>query len=217
MTRDYETASRPMGLEYGGGGPIIRVGHKVVGGLDIEVKDDQRTLCGYACVWARPMFHLGRFMVFAKGAFDNHLARRPSIEFWLDHDETKAVGSTGKGDLELYSDDIGLAFRLRIPDTTLGRTVRYLAESREYTGMSVGCRYSSKNKQTIEGEEVTVVDDALLEEISFVKQGAVKDAFATLLDSDQSLRELCVSRIDYEQKCILFLRALRAWEEQSKG
>jgi HK97 family phage prohead protease len=86
------------------------------------------------------MWHLGRSMIFKSGAFDNYLSRRPSIEFWLDHDETKSVGSTIGGDLELHSDNVGLAFRLRLPDTNLGRMVRYLAERREYTGMSVGCR-----------------------------------------------------------------------------
>jgi HK97 family phage prohead protease len=107
----------------------------------------------------------------------------------MDHDLTRVIGSTDD-ELELHSDERGLAFRLHFPGTRLGEEAKRLVIEKEYMGMSVGCKYQYRT-ETIGGEAVQVIHSAALEEISLVRVGAIGKAFATLTTADRPLIDDC--------------------------
>jgi HK97 family phage prohead protease len=197
----YEVAS--------GGGFITQIDHQSVTSIkEIAFTDDGKVLQGFACFYNKPIFHEGKFQVIAPGAFDAYLANpiKP-VEFWLKHDEQKVVGDTNSG-LELYSDQRGLAFRFRFPNTTLGREARQLARDREYTGVSVGCTFKS-NIEIIDGEPVMIIQNAHLQEISLVPVGAIGKAFAILGTPDETLQEYCSTSLASDGAFVGLQRALR--------
>ncbi|MCK1522783.1 hypothetical protein [Bradyrhizobium sp. 17] len=64
-----------------------------------------------------------------------------------------------------------------------------LAADREYTGMSVGFTFRNDNIVEIQGEKVSLVKDAHLQEISFCKAGAIDKAFGSLVHANGSLKD----------------------------
>ncbi|MEH2480158.1 HK97 family phage prohead protease [Nitrobacteraceae bacterium AZCC 2146] len=198
MGRDYEIASQ-RGYEIGGSPGFItsvdrrHVAHSKAISED-EFVDDGRILTGYACLYNKCVMDHGVIKAISSGAFNQWISdRKEAVGFWLDHDSTKQVGSTDNG-LELYSDAVGLAFRFKFPNTGLGREARQLAQTKAYLSMSVGFTYKDINIRTIAGEQVSIVKDARLQEISFVPSGAIKDAFGILSKPTRSLREDCETR-----------------------
>ncbi|MBB4427098.1 HK97 family phage prohead protease [Bradyrhizobium sp. CIR48] len=188
--RGYEIAANPFGLEYGGASGFITHidGKRLTPTVEAQSPDDGRVLQGYACLYNKPVWNEGAIKSICPGAFDEYLATRPKVGFWLDHDEKKEVGDSTNG-LELQSDDRGLAFRFRFPDTSLGRAARQLALDREYTGMSVGFTFRNDHVVDIEGEKVSLVKNAHLREISFVRSGAIDAAFGVLVQPSNSLKD----------------------------
>ena len=121
------------------------------------------------------------------GAFSAAQKRR--AEFWIAHDPSRVVGSTDNG-LGLHSDERGLAFRFRFPNTALGNEAKRLVADKEYMGMSVGCAFQYRT-ETICDESVHIIHTAYLEEISLVKAGAIEKAFAVRAKPDRPLSENC--------------------------
>jgi HK97 family phage prohead protease len=100
----------------------------------------------------------------------------------VDYDESRLI-ATAADRLELLGDDKGLAFRLRLRpgDNDLIRLVK----SGERDGMSVGYRIEADEWKTIAGERVRIITYGSLIEISLVKRGAVRQAFASVVDVSQ--------------------------------
>jgi HK97 family phage prohead protease len=207
---DWEIASRPLPLEYGaGGGFITQVDRKRIASPSrVESVEDGRVLQGYACLYNKPVVD-GGVKSICVGAFDAWLSdRRNNVGFWLDHDESKCVGDTDNG-LELHSDHVGLAFRFKFPETHLGRFAKQLAIEQEYTGMSVGFSYRNNNVIELEGTKVSLIKDAALQEISFVKLGAIQTAFGMLVDPDKSLQDACRTSLPSDGAYMRLMRALK--------
>ena len=76
--------------------------------------------------------------VIAPGAFARTLAEGRDILALADHDETRVLGRTKSGTLELREDGEGLAFALSLPDTQAGRDIAALAERGDLGGCSFG-------------------------------------------------------------------------------
>jgi hypothetical protein len=72
------------------------------------------------------------------GAFRASLADGRNIVALADHDRRALLGSTASGTLQLREDDHGLAFELRLPDTSVGRDVAVLVEGGLIRGASFG-------------------------------------------------------------------------------
>jgi HK97 family phage prohead protease len=155
-------------------------------------------LQGYATRYNQILpLHHGTHKLVLPGAFDRTLNSDATVEFRLNHHDGECLGSTADN-LELFSDVKGLAFRMRFPDSALGRDSRVTAEARVNTGMSIGFNYNGAHKEhrSIDGLDVVVIIEAWLYEITWLHlvTGAVKDAFASYENiDDSSLREDCRS------------------------
>jgi HK97 family phage prohead protease len=140
------------------------------------------------------LFHDGKFKVVAPGAFDLSMKYDVPVEFWIDHDRSLKLGDT-RTNLELYSDDFGLHFRLRLDNTELSSHARALVESKAYTECSVGFDSGKTELREIEGHSVLYILQARLEEVSLVPAGAVKATHAQVNDIEncRSLEHDCKS------------------------
>ena len=76
--------------------------------------------------------------VIRAGAFKTSLSDGRNIVALADHDRRALLGSTASGTLQLREDDHGLAFELRLPDTSVARDIAVLVESRVIQGCSFG-------------------------------------------------------------------------------
>lgn len=84
---------------------------------------------------------IGEFReVIARGAFARTLSENRDILALCDHDPAKVLGRTKSGTLELKETVHGLEFRLQLPDTSIGRDLRELANRGDLGGVSFGFR-----------------------------------------------------------------------------
>src|SRR6266849_1707736 len=103
-------------------------------------------LCGYATIYRKIIFHGGEWNMVMPHAFDKSL--KAPIELWLNHQQELLVGSNRDGVLELYSDDVGLAMRARLPETKNGKTASWMGAN-GHTGASIGFNWRFAKKSTI--------------------------------------------------------------------
>lgn len=97
-----------------------------------------RKLVGYASVYDQ-VTRIGRsYEVIAPTAFRSVLAKDPDVRVLFNHEEGQLLGRTSSGTARLWSDSVGLGYEVELPDTTLGRDVRVLAERGDLTGSSFG-------------------------------------------------------------------------------
>jgi HK97 family phage prohead protease len=157
-------------------------------------------LQGYATRYNQltPVHH-GVRKLLLPGAFSPTLNSGMPVKFMLGGHDGQCIGTTADN-LWLYSDDKGLAFRFRFPDTELGKTAREIAATRTETAMSIGFNYQGASKRVCsigDVDDVVVISRARLFEITwlFNCRGAINDAFASyeVVDSSRSLREDCYS------------------------
>jgi HK97 family phage prohead protease len=215
----YETATRPPNeMEQRGGGFLISVGDNYVARTkdvaqlpSYRKSQDGGVLTGYATRYMKAIFHCDKYKVVMPGAFSKWIQSNARIRFLLNHDDNKCVGSTDDG-LELYADRWGIAFRFRLPDTPLGREVKLLAESEMLQAMSIGFDHMRVEYKQIEGENVCLLHDGELHEISFLKRGAVRDAYCALVDEDECGPTLAGDCLKYPHRLFiggLYIKTMR--------
>lgn len=100
-----------------------------------EVRGD--TLSGHAAVFGQHAQIRGGYEALAETAFDDALAR-DNVRALVNHDPSRLLGTTRSGTLKLAVDSVGLEFRLELPDTPDGHTVRELVGRGDMAGMSFG-------------------------------------------------------------------------------
>jgi HK97 family phage prohead protease len=137
--------------------------------------------------------HRGEHKMVLPGAFDGTLDLGAPVEFRLTHHDGPSIGKSPDY-LELISNNIGLMFRFRFPDTELGREGLAIAETRVPTTLSVGFGYNNalKYKRVIDGLCVMVIERAWLHEVTWLtsQRGADERAFASYENiDDRSLRK----------------------------
>jgi hypothetical protein len=79
--------------------------------------------------------------VFRPGAFDlnSTIPGMTDIQAYYNHDYDHGyLGRTSNGTLRLEDDGVGIKYSLDLPDTTLGRDVKFLAGNKDIIGASVG-------------------------------------------------------------------------------
>ena len=101
----------------------------------------------------------------ARGAFTRTLSESRDILALSDHDPAKVLGRTKSGTLELEETVHGLQFRLQLPDTTIGRDLRELANRGDLGGVSFGFRAI---KDSWEGD-LRTLEEVELHEVSIVQ------------------------------------------------
>jgi HK97 family phage prohead protease len=148
-----------------------------------EHEEEDSSLCveGLAIVFDEPIAtKTGEVIVFESTAFDGFLAKAPRTPFWLNHDASKVVGSTG---LEIAKIEDGLVFRMPLNNSRYEATIRRMVESNEQAAISIGVTRNKERKEKIGKHYVVFVERATIDEVSLVKAGACQTAFARLVDS----------------------------------
>lgn len=97
--------------------------------MEIRIRDDHVEIEGYVNAIERnskPLLsRIGRFIErICKGAFTKALKRNDDVHILLNHDWSRDLGSTKKGNLELYEDNIGLRARAMITDKEVIKKAR---------------------------------------------------------------------------------------------
>lgn len=174
-------------------------------------KNDDAMVQGYALLWNKVVKNplSGKYMAIRPHAFRLHDGTKKY--FQLDHDDSIQVASTSDY-LVLHSDDVGLAFRLRIGPSVLARETRELVRTSSKQAMSAAFAATDYETQVIEGLPITVVTKAVLKEVSLVTAGACGPAFATLVDGADAttLADHCKSqRVTSDLHAAAMMRALR--------
>lgn len=103
----------------------------------LEIRATGRTLEGYAAVFNQPTDILDFTETIAPGAFQRSL-REGDVLGLVDHDPGKLLARTRNNTLKLAEDSTGLHFEMMLPDTTLARDIRALAEAGSIGGASFG-------------------------------------------------------------------------------
>lgn len=104
----------------------------------IELRTKGRRLEGYAAIFDTETPIADFREVIRPGAFGISLAKASDILALVDHDPTRVLARTRSGTLRLNEDGRGLAFDLKVPDTSAGRDVLALAERGDLGGASIG-------------------------------------------------------------------------------
>jgi HK97 family phage prohead protease len=145
-------------------------------------------------------------------AFENAMAGEPKA-FLHHHDKNIRVATT-KDNLTLFADGYGLAFKLYIPRTPLGRQTKNFVRNNTKQCMSANFTATEIERHTIDGNEIFVVHKADLHEVSLCESGANTDAFAVLVnDSAEFITDMCKSlRMTDEMNRAHIKRAIRKLE-----
>ncbi len=198
------------GLEFSGGGFITGIGESraapareektkpIIG--KYKALTGARYLQGYGALYDVPHKFEGKVDIFRPGCFARSLAGPHAIRFQVSHKNAELLGTTND-DLEVYADEKGLAFRLRLPDTELADEVKTAVGNGTLTGMSTGCTVHASTDFEVKGGTVRVITDASLYEISCCENGALTEAFVNLVDAPaKTLEQECKSGALFETK-----------------
>ena len=139
--------------------------------MEIRVQEDNVEIEGYVNAVERnskTLFsRVGNFIEkICKGAFKRAIERNTDIHILLNHDWSKDLGSTQKGNLELHEDNIGLFARAKICSKELAEKVR----NKELVGWSFGFRdidveetkennMLKRNVKDLDLREVSILDN----------------------------------------------------------
>ena len=137
--------------------------------MRINIRADSVTVEGYVNAVERysKTLHsrLGKFIErIRSGAFSNALKRNDDVHVLLNHDWSRDLGSTKKGNLELAEDAIGLRAKLTTDDPEVIED----AKEGRLVGWSFGFRDRDVDTRTEDGMAVRDVKDLDLYEVSLL-------------------------------------------------
>ncbi|QIG92446.2 HK97 family phage prohead protease [Bradyrhizobium sp. 6(2017)] len=153
-----------------------------------EREEDEPRLCveGLAVLLNEPIgTKTGEILVFEEGAFAAHFASNSRTEMWLSHDSTKVICSTNSG-LEFANTESGLAFRFPLDNKRYADTIKQMVASGKQAAVSVGITRTKERTEMVGRHKVILIESAELREASLVAAGACTQAFARLIDANQS-------------------------------
>ena len=132
----------------------------------MEVRFNGRTLHGYVAKFDSET-QIGRYReIISPGAFRSSLKENSDIIALADHDPAQILGRTSSGTLELREDDVGLAFSLKVPNTSKGNDLIELAQRNDLGGMSFGFRVKKGGDKW--KDDLRTLTDVELFEVSVV-------------------------------------------------
>jgi phage head maturation protease len=128
-------------------------------------------------------FAHGKEVLYLKpGVFDSW-ADNDDVRLLIAH-EGKSLATTADR-LDIYLGDDALTFRFKMPESWGGEPFSDAAGDVEtYFAASCGFKYNAYETVTIDGVEVKIISSATLEEISLVKDPAVKGTYARIVSID---------------------------------
>ena len=164
--------------------------------MQINIREDAVEIEGYVNAVERnskPLLsRMGKFVErIKKGAFARALKRNDDIHVLLNHDWTRDLGSTKKGNLELTEDNIGLRAKCTISD----KDVIEMAKRGDLVGWSFGFFDRDVKNGVENGMLMREVNDLDLEEVSILDRSKVPAYDGTLImaRSEDSEEKLFVS------------------------
>lgn len=124
------------------------------------------TFGGYAWRYNEPSLPLPFTERIAPGAFTRTLKSKNDIRAYVNHDDTRLLGSTRAKTLRIEDRPEGGYVEIDLPDTTDGRDMRTLVARGDITGMSFGFS-TVKDSWSSDGNERTLLE-VRLHEVSIV-------------------------------------------------
>jgi HK97 family phage prohead protease len=138
--------------------------------MQIRIRNDSVEIEGYVNAIerkSRPLWsRMGQFLErICKGAFKRALERNNNVRLLLNHDESRDLGGTKDGNLELTEDNIGLHARATITDPEVVRK----AKNGDLVGWSFGFYDRDvEQKRDEDGMPLRNVKDLDLKEVSLL-------------------------------------------------
>ena len=146
---------------------------------EFRMSPDGKMLSGYAALYDSKSVDVGYIETIAPGAFDRSLARDDEVLALVEHDSNRLLGRRSAGTLRLSSDDVGLAFEIDIPDTTLGRDVREQVRRGDLSQMSFAFEIEHELDEELgrnaDGQRTRRILAARLWDVSVVAQPAYEE------------------------------------------
>ena len=142
--------------------------------MKINIREDHVEIEGYVNAIERKskplMSRIGQFIErICKGAFQKALKRNDDVHILLNHDWSRDLGSTKKGNLELEEDSIGLKARACITD----KDVIQKARNGDLVGWSFGFTDREVENSTEKGMPLREVKDLDLYEVSILDRSKI--------------------------------------------
>lgn len=159
--------------------------------MEIRVKEDSVEIEGYVNAIERNskplMSRVGQFIErICKGAFKKALKRNDDVHILLNHDWSRDLGSTKKGNLELEEDNIGLKARTCITDPEVVQKAR----NGELVGWSFGFQDREVENTLERGIPHRAVKDLDLAEVSILDKRKTPAYDGTLIMARDDSEEI---------------------------
>ena len=159
--------------------------------MEIRVKEDSVEIEGYVNAIERNskplMSRVGQFIErICKGAFKKALKRNDDVHILLNHDWSRDLGSTKKGNLELEEDNIGLKARACITDSEVVQKAR----NGELVGWSFGFQDREVENTLERGIPHRAVKDLDLAEVSILDKRKTPAYDGTLIMARDDSEEI---------------------------
>ena len=150
-------------------------------------------ISGYAIKWgkfSREIHEDGKIFKerFRKGAFKESLELGNQLAL-CGHRLREKIGSTEDGTLHLEEDDIGLYFRITLPDNGYGERIYRNVYVRSYSKVSINFSLQEEAWTTRGKRKYRIVKKAILNEISLVRSPAYPSTIVVTGDKQQELTE----------------------------
>lgn len=108
-------------------------------GVELRAKLDGDTLVGHAAVFGQVARIGAGYEQLERSAFDEVLTLPDTdVRALRDHNPSMLLGTQHAGTLDLDVDDEGLAFRVKLPDTSYANDLRVLVDRGDLDGASFG-------------------------------------------------------------------------------
>ena len=158
---------------------------------EIETKEEERTISGYAIVFNDKSKNLGNFQeIISPTALDN--TDLSNTFLYRQHDENKVLASSKSGTLNLQITTRGLYFSATLPDTALGQDTYELIKRGDLSSMSFGFYVRKDSFDMTQSPSVrTVLDIAALKEISVVNFPAYESS--TVSKRAEDMADACIN------------------------
>lgn len=148
-----------------------------------------RVIGGHAAVFNKYSANLGGFIEEVDPAAFNKTLQESDVRCLWNHAPSDLLGRNVAGTLELETDNIGLAYRCQVPDTTTGRDVVILVGRGDVTQSSFGFR-------TISDDWYYNAEDFLVRRLLEVQLFDVSPVtYPAYLDADSTLVRAAYDRL----------------------
>lgn len=146
---------------------------------------DGNTLIGYVAVFNSPSEDLGGYKeLLMPGCFDPLPTDIPAL---VNHDDSACIGRTSANTLTLTPDEIGLAYRIALPDITVARDLKVSVERGDLTGCSFG--FICLDDEWVDSGDGTVLRIIRSVELIEVSVGVTFPAYTSTSSQVRSLPE----------------------------